>query len=179
MAYNFSQAKEEFKKIEEWLKNEYSGLHTGRATPIVLDGISIESYGSFQPIKNLSSISVEDQKTLRVVPWDKTHTIQIEKAIQVADIGLSVATDDKGLRVIFPMLTTETRQKLVKVLKEKLEDARISIRKSREVIHDDVKNAGMPEDEEFRAKDDLQKLVDEANATLEAVFQKKEAEVMG
>ena len=179
MAYNFSQAKEEFKKIEEWLKNEYSGLHTGRATPLVLDGISIESYGSFQPIKNLSSISVEDPKTLRVVPWDKTHTIQIEKAIQVADIGLSVATDDKGLRVIFPMLTTETRQKLVKVLKEKLEDARISIRKSREVIHDDVKNAGMPEDEEFRAKDDLQKLVDEANATLEAVFQKKEAEVMG
>lgn len=178
MAYNFTKAKDEFKKVGEWLSNEYSQLHTGRATPIVLDGISIEVYGSYQPVKNVASIGIEDPKTLRVMPWDKSHTIEIEKAIQAANIGLSVATDDKGLRVIFPQLTTETRQKMVKVLKEKLEDARISIRKAREVILDDIKNDELPEDDAFRAKEELQKIVDESNASLEAVFEKKETEVM-
>ncbi len=178
MAYNFTATKQEFKNVEEWLRTEYSGLHTGRATPLVLDGISIESYGSYQPIKNVGSISVEDAKTLRVIPWDKTHVKEIEKAIQAANIGLSVATDDQGLRVIFPMLTTENRQKLVKVLKDKMEDARISIRKAREAALDEMKAAELPEDDMFRAKEELQKLVDEANAALEAVFQKKEIEVM-
>ena len=178
MAYNFTKAKDEFKKVGEWLSNEYSQLHTGRATPIVLDGISIEVYGSYQPVKNVASIGIEDPKTLRVMPWDKSHTIEIEKAIQAANIGLSVATDDKGLRVIFPHLTTETRQKMVKILKEKLEDARISIRKAREVILDDIKNDELPEDDAFRAKEELQKIVDESNSSLEAIFEKKETEVM-
>jgi len=178
MAYNFAATKEEFKKVEEWLRNEYAGLHTGRATPLVLDSISIETYGMYQPIKNVASISVEDPKTLRVVPWDKSHVKEIEKAVQAANIGLSVATDDQGLRVIFPMLTTENRQKLVKVLKDKLEDGRISVRKVRESALDELKAAGLPEDDAFRAKEELQKLVDEANANLEAVFAKKEIDVM-
>lgn len=178
MAYNFTETKQEFKNVQEWLRGEYSGIHTGRATPLVLDSISIESYGSYQPVKNVGSITVEDAKTLRVVPWDKTHLKEIEKAIQAANLGLSVATDDQGLRVIFPMLTTENRQKLVKVLKDKMEDARISIRKAREAALDEMKEADLPEDDMFRAKEELQKLVDEANAALEAVFEKKENEVM-
>ena len=178
MAYNFSSAKEEFKKVEEWLRNEYASLHTGRATPMVLDSVMVESYGSFQPVKNVGSISVEDPKTLRVVPWDKSQIKEIEKAVQAANLGLSVATDDQGLRVIFPMLTTENRQKLVKVLKDKMEDARISVRKVREATQDAIKAAALPEDDAFRAKEDLQKLVDEANSALEAVFSKKETEVM-
>ena len=178
MAYNFSSAKEEFKKVEEWLRNEFSQLHTGRATPLVLDGVYVDAYGTPQPVKNVASISVEDPKTLRVAPWDKSHIKEIEKSVQAANLGLSVATDDQGLRVIFPMLTTETRQKLVKVLKEKLEDARISVRKVRESIMDDMKAAELPEDDDRRAKDELQKIVDEANKSLEAVFEKKEKEVM-
>ncbi len=178
MSYNFSPFKEGMKKIEEWLLKEYSQLHTGRATPIVLDSISIEVYGAHQPIKNVASISVEDPKTLRVIPWDKSQIKDIEKAIGAANIGLSVATDDMGIRVIFPMLTTENRQKLVKVLKEKMEDARISVRKEREESQKDLKDAKLPEDDERRAKDELQKLVDEANKTLEALFEKKEREIM-
>ena len=104
---------------------------------------------------------------------------EIEKAIQAANIGLSVATDDQGLRVIFPQLTGETREKLVKVLKQKLEDARITIRQEREGVLSDMKNAGLPEDELFRAKEALQKAVDDANAALEGVFAKKEKEVLG
>jgi ribosome recycling factor len=179
MAYNLDNAKNAFKKASEWLRGEYASLHTGRATPVVLDGINIESYGSYQPVKNVASINIEDPKTLRVVPWDKSHTKEIEKAIQAANIGLSVSTDDMGLRVIFPMQTEETRIRMVKVLKDKLEDARITVRKEREEILGDMKDAELPEDEMFRTKESLQKIVDEANAELLELFEKKEREVLG
>lgn len=182
MAYNFSIVKEEFKKIEERLTKEYSGLHTGRATPAVLDGVYVEAYGSKMPIHALASIGIEDPKTLRVSPYDSSVLKDIERGIQSAQLGLSVSTDDSGLRVIFPMLTTETRVKLVKVLKERLEDARILVRKARESTWDDVqakeKAGTMSEDDKFRGKDELQKHVDETNAKLEAIFEKKEKEVM-
>ncbi len=177
MQYNFSNAKAEMKKIEEFLSKEYTQLNTGRASPMVLDGIAVEVYGAFQPIKNVASVSIEDPKTLRVSPWDKSQVKAIEKAIMASNIGLSVATDESGLRVIFPQLTTETRQNLVKILKGKLEEARITVRKEREKVMDDI-NA-LTEDEKFKGKEDLQKIVDETNRNLEAIFEKKEKEVMG
>lgn len=178
MAYNFNSFKEGSKKVEEWLGKEYGGVHTGRATPMILDTIYVEQYGAKQPVKNVASISVEDPKTLRVTPWDKSVIREIEKAIGAANVGLSVATDDMGLRVIFPMLTTENRQRMVKVLKEKLEEARISLRKERESELNQIKQADLPEDETRRIKDELQKLVDAGNAKLEEIFNKKEYEVM-
>jgi len=183
MQYNFSNFKLELKKIDDFLGKEYSQLSTGRASPMVLDGISVESYGSMQSIKNVASVSIEDPKTLRVAPWDKNHIKPIEKAIMIADLGLSVATDDSGIRVIFPQLTTETRQKLVKVLKEKLEEARITVRRERGSIWDEIqkqeREGKMTEDERNRAKDELQKVIDDINKTLEATFEKKEKEVLG
>ncbi len=178
MAYNFSEFKNNLKKVEEWLSKEYGGVHTGRATPMILDGISVESYGVLTPLKNVGSISIEDPKTLRVTPWDKTLVKEIEKAVVAANLGLSVAPDQDGVRIIFPQLTTETREKLVKVLKDKLEDARISVRKERDEAFTKMKAANLPEDDTFRAKDEMQKYVDDANASLEAVFEKKEKEVM-
>lgn len=178
MAYNFTVVREEFKKIEEWLTKEYSGIHTGRATPLILDSISVEAYGTYQPIKNVGSIGVEDPRTLRVIPWDKGQLKDIEKAIQAANLGLSVATDDQGLRVVFPTLTTENREKLVKVLKERLEDARVSVRKAREEAGNGIKAANLPEDVLFRTKEELQKVVDEVNKNLEAIFERKEKEVL-
>jgi ribosome recycling factor len=183
MQYNFSNFKVELKKVEEFLSKEYTQLNIGRASPMVLDGISVDSYGSFVPLKNVASVSIEDPKTLRIAPWDKTQVKGIEKAIIGANLGLSVATDDLGLRVIFPQLTTETRQTLVKVLKEKLEESRIVVRQEREVVTRDMevkqKEAVMTEDEVFRAKEELQKIITETNAKLEAIFEKKESEVMG
>ncbi len=178
MAYNFSDFKTALKRVEEWLSKEYSGVHTGRATPTLLDTISVESYGSYQPIKNVGTISIEDPKTLRIVPWDKSVIKEIERAITAANLGLSVAPDQDGVRIIFPMLTTENRQKLVKVLKEKLEDARISVRKEREEASTKMKATDLPEDDMFRAKEEMQKYVDETNKNLEAIFEKKEHEVM-
>ncbi|MFZ3011807.1 MAG: ribosome recycling factor [Minisyncoccia bacterium] len=183
MQYNFSSFKSEIKRIEEFLSKEYSQLNIGRASPMVLDGINVESYGSFVPLKNVASVSIEDSKTLRIAPWDKTQIKGIEKSIIGSNLGLSVATDDQGIRVIFPQLTTETRQTLVKVLKEKLEESRISVRREREAVASDIevkeKEAKMTEDEKFRAKEELQKIINETNNNLEAIFEKKEKEVMG
>ena len=176
MSYNTSNFKSELKKIEEWLSKEYSSLQTGRATPMVLDSINIESYGSMMPVKNIASVSIEDSKTLRVAPWDKTQIKSIENSIIASNLGLSVVSDSDGVRVIFPMLTTENRIKLVKILKEKLEDARISVRKERQNEIDTTED--LPEDEAKRAKDDIQKCVDETNKNLEAIFTKKETDLM-
>lgn len=130
------------------------------------------------PIKNIASINIEDAKTLRIIPWDKSAIKEIEKGIMTSDLGLSTSVDSDGIRVIFPMLTTENRQKLVKVLKEKLEDARISVRKVREEMLSQVKEDKLPEDDERRIKEELQKIVDETNKSLENAFNKKEIEVM-
>jgi ribosome recycling factor len=149
----------------------------------VLDGISVDSYGTKQPLRNVASISIEDPKTLRVIPWDKQQVKEIEKEIQTSDLGLSVAVDQTGLRVIFPMLTTENREKLVKVIKGKLEDARVSIKKERENVVREIdrmaREGEMSEDEKEKSKTDLQTLVNSGNAKLEEVFNAKEAIVMG
>ena len=182
MPYNFAQFKNDLKKVEEHLTKEYSQIHTGRASPAILDSISVESYGSYQPLKNVGSISIEDPKTLRISPWDKDQVISIEKAITSANLGLSVATDDSGLRVIFPQLTTETRTSLVKILKERLEESRISVRMERDTVWTDIqekeREGGITEDEKFRYKDELQKIIDGTNGNLESFFEKKEKEVM-
>jgi len=182
MQYNFSNFKTELKKVEDFLSKEYSQLNIGRASPMILDSITVEAYGSHGPLKNSASISIEDPKTLLVAPWDKGQIKAIEKAIITADLGLSVATSDVGIRVIFPVLTTETRQKLVKVLKDKLEDSRITVRKEREDVWDEIqaqeKESTLTEDEKFQAKDELQKIINEVNTNLEAIFNRKEKEVM-
>ncbi len=176
MQYNTQDFKNQLKKVEEWLSKEYSSVHTGRATPLILDGIMVDSYGSKMPIKNVASVTVEDSKTLRVAPWDKSQIRSIESAVNEANLGLSVISDSDGVRVIFPMLTTENRTKLVKVLKEKLEDARISVRKERQSEMETLE--GLTEDETKRAKEEIQKCVDEVNDNLEGIFNKKEKDLM-
>ncbi|MEN9551657.1 MAG: hypothetical protein RI935_34 [Candidatus Parcubacteria bacterium] len=183
MAYNFTQTKSQKDSIIDWLKGEFKSVQTGRATPIVLDNIAIDLYGSRTPIAHTGSITIEDPKTLRVSPWDKSSVSAIEKAINEADLGLSVVSDSDGLRVHFPMLTTESRSRLVKVLKEKLEDARIKIRSLREDTNKDIdkreKDGEYGEDEKKRYREEMQGIVDEANQELESLFHKKEQEVMG
>lgn len=182
MTYDLSNLKDELKKVEEWLPNEYSRIHTGQASPVFLDAVLVESYGSHVQIKNIASISIEDPKTLRISPWDKNQTKDIEKAIGSSNLGLSVSVDNQGLRVSFPPLTAETREQMVKVLKEKLEEARISIRLAREKVWDDIqqkaRDGQIPEDNKFKLKDELQKFVDGANKKLETLFEKKEKDLL-
>ncbi|MEO5646203.1 MAG: ribosome-recycling factor [Candidatus Paceibacterota bacterium] len=176
--YDLNPFKQEVKQAQEWLVKEYSQIHTGRAAPALLDGVNVEAYGSFQPLKNVATTTIEDPKTLRISPWDKGQIKDIERALYAADLNFSVVVDDSGIRVIIPALTTETRQKLAKSAKERLEDARITIRKARESALDECKKLSLPEDAMRNAKEDIQKLVDSANNDLESLYKKKEGEIL-
>ena len=182
MKYDFTQFKNEAARIKEWLGKEYLSLHTGRATPAVLDRVQVESYGTKQSISHVAAITTEDARSLLISPWDKTLIKEIERAIQTSDLGLSTSVSESGIRVSFPQLTAERRTTLVKVVKEKLEDARISVRKEREKVWEDIqakeKEGAMSEDDKFQAKEELQKHVDEANRALEELTKRKEADVM-
>lgn len=183
MSYQFTVALADKTKILEWLAGEYRSIQTGRATPQVLDLVHIDMYGSRTPVAHAASVTIEDPRTIRVSPWDKMIIRDIEKAINEADLGLSVSSDDQGLRVNFPALTTETRQKLVKLLKERLEEARVRVRSLREDTNKDIdarsKAGEYGEDDRMHYREEMQKLVDLANAELEALFEKKEKEVLG
>lgn len=183
MSYDFSPVNTQKNIIEDWLKSEYRSIQTGRATPQVLDLVHIDMYGSRTQLAHAAGITIEDPRTIRVAPWDKSVIGQMEKAINDADLGLSVSSDAEGLRVHFPSLTTETRQKLVKLLKDRLEDARVRVRALREetnkAIDAEAKNGLYGEDEQRAYRDQMQKMVDTANQELEDLFQKKEKEVLG
>ncbi len=183
MSYNFTPFKARTSEIEEWLKKEFSLLRTGRATAAILDSITVESYGAQSPIAHVGNITMEDARTLRIAPWDKTQIKAIEAAITKANLGLSVGSDDSGLRIAFPELSGERRAQIIKLLHAKLEDARISLRKERETVLDDFKrkekDGEMSKDDHFKAKAELQKQIDEANKRFEALAEKKEKEISG
>ena len=182
MAYNFQPFKTASEGTFGWLQKEYGSLRTGRSTPTILDAITVEAYGSKMPINQMANVTIEDARTLRISPWDKTVTKSIDSAIRESNLGLSVAVDDQGLRVSFPELTADRRTALIKVAKQKLEEARIRVRSEREKIHSDLekqeKEGKSSKDDTFRAKAELQKLVDEVNAKLEDLLAKKEKEIL-
>lgn len=179
--YNFDVFKNEVEKITEWLKKEFLSLNVGRATPAILENVRVDSFGVKQAIAHVASISIEDAHTLRVAPWDKKMVKEIERAIISANIGLTVLVDDEGLRVLFPELTGERRTALVKIMRDKLEETRVSVRKEREKAWNEMqekeKSGDISKDDKFRLKDELQKLVDEANETLENILQRKEQDI--
>lgn len=181
MAYDFKDLKAGIKGTEEWLKAEFAGIRTGRATPALLDSIMVEAYGSLMPINQVGSISVEDARMMHVTPWDMSLAKAVEKAIMLADLGLSLATDERGVRISFPDLTADRRTMLIKLAKQKLEEARITLRGEREKTIKDIerkeKEGEISEDEKFRLKTELQKYVDEGGAVLEGLFGKKEKEI--
>lgn len=181
MAYNFSDFKQRLKEADEWVAKEFTALRTGRATPALLDGITVESYGSKMSITSIASMSVEDSRSIRISPWDMSQIQAIEKAIQVSNLGISPVVDDKGLRVIFPDLTAERRVTLLKVAKEKLEDGKVRIRMEREKVLKDVqakeKEGEISKDDAMRIRTEVDKLVKEANAKLDEHLVRKEKEI--
>lgn len=180
MAYDFSILKGQIKETEEWLSRELSSVRTGRASPALLDSVKPEVYGARTPITQLGSLSIEDARTLRIVPWDKSSVKAIEKGITDADLGVSVVTDDQGLRVIFPELTAERRTLLTKIANEKHEQAKVTLRGHRtDAIKeiDTLEKDGMGEDLAKRNKEEVQKLIDAANVSLEAIAKKKAEEI--
>jgi ribosome recycling factor len=181
MAYDFKQFKSRTNEIKEWLKGELSAIRTGRASSALLDGVKVVFYGAHTPLNQTATIISEDARTLKINPYDKTQAKNIEKAISDADLGVSVVVNDAGIRVIFPELTAERRDILLKQAGKKVEEARISIRKERDETWNDIqekeKNAEMSEDDKFRAKEDMQKIVDEIQKQFEEMLVTKEKEI--
>lgn len=183
MAYNFSILKDHLKQAKDWLGKELSAIRTGQATPLVLDSVEVESYGTRMKLNQVANISVEDSKTLRVSPWDASQVKEVEKAIVQAGLGLGVSVDDKGVRLIFPELTGDRRASFVKMAKEKLEEARIKLRSARDDVWKDIQNkeksGTISEDERFRLKDEMEKIVDTEQKAFQADFERKEKEILG
>lgn len=179
--FDFGELKNKSKEVESWLIKEFSAIRTGRANSAILDFVSVEAYGSKMAVKELANIIVEDSRTIKIEPWDMGVGKGIEKAITTSNLGLSVAPFDKGLRVIFPELTAERREQFVKVVGQKLEEAKVSLRglrdKTSKMIDEKEKAGGMGEDDKFRLKDEMQKIIDECNAKLQELAEKKEKEI--
>ncbi len=183
MQYNFTTLKTALTGTEAWLQKELGNIRTNRANPSILDSVHVDAYGSDMPINQVASMTNEDPRTIRISPWDQGLIKAVEKSIIVANLGLSVAVDDKGIRVSFPELTGERRQEIVKLAKEKLEQSKIQVRKHRDEANVDIeekeKEGDMSEDDKFRSKADMQKLIDEANKKLSDIMDKKEKEILG
>ncbi len=182
MQYNFTKLKTDLTTTESWLQKELSTIRTSQANPSILDGVRTEAYGSDMPLNQVASILAEGPRTIRLTPWDQGLVKSIEKSITVANLGVSVSVDDKGVRVSFPELTSERRKEIVKMAKEKFEQARIQLRKHRDDINSDIeekeKEGGMGEDEKFRFKAEAQKFIDESTKKLTDLMDKKEKEIL-
>lgn len=180
-AYDFGPLDARIKETEEWLVRELATVRTGRATPAILDGVKPEIYGSRTPINQVASVTIEDARTLRIVPWDKSIVKVLEKAITDANLGIGVGSDDQGLRVSFPELTAERRTMLLKVASAKLEEARVTLRGHRtdtlKALDAAEKEGGMGKDDLARFKDEVQKRIDKANESLDAHGKRKEADI--
>lgn len=177
------EAKQEaFEKAVSHFEGELAKLRTGRAHPGLVEGLSVDYYNTATPVKQIASVTVPEARQILISPWDKGALTQIEAAIRESDLGLNPVNDGSVIRVTLPALTEERRKELVKVLNGKAEEARIAIRAVREDIWKDIQEAekagNMGEDEKFRGKDELQKVVDEYNSKLETLREKKEQEIM-
>lgn len=178
---NITEYKVEFNKVIDFLKNDITGLRTGRASTAMVEDISVEAYGTRQPLKAVASISVADPKTLNVEPWDKGLLGAVEKGIRDSGLGINPVNDGRLIRLILPELTVERRTELAKILHTKLENARISVRgvreEARNIITESEKDGSISEDEKYRMQEDLDKMVKEYNEQIKDIGEKKEAEI--
>jgi ribosome recycling factor len=183
MAYDFKPFEKRLAEILEHAQKELAQVRTGRAAPAILDSVQVEVYGSRMAINQVANVSVEDARTLRVAPFDASQSKEIEKAITVANLGLSVGADERGVRVFFPELTSERRASLMKLAKDRMEEVRTSMRLARDEVWNDIqtkeKEKKMSEDDKYRAKEDMQKRVDALSSKLDDALARKEKEITG
>lgn len=181
MNYDFSELKQNIEDTKNWLKKEYAGVRAGKANPTILDGVQVELYGSMIPINHAATITNEDARTIKVTPWDQSQLKNIEKAIVDANLDVSVSDDGKSVRLSFPELTTERREKLIKVVKNKLEDAKVGLRQHRDETWSDIQqkyqNSEISEDDKYNFKEEIEKIVSKEQEELEEIEKKKEEEI--
>ena len=172
---------QKLQETKEWLQKEYAGIRTGQASPALLDSVKVDNYGSMSPLNQVGTVGVEDARTLRISVWDSSQISSIEQSIRDSDLGVSIATDSSGIRVIFPELTSERRDQLMKLAKAKLEEARITVRAARDEVMKGIdkseKEGDISEDVKFSQKEEVQTAVDKVNNELESLFDQKNEEL--
>jgi ribosome recycling factor len=175
-------AREHMEKSVEATRSKFGSVRTGRATPHLLDRISVDYYGTKTPLKQLATVSAPEARLLTVQPYDKNSIKNIERAIQESDVGLTPNNDGSIIRLQVPELTEERRKELVKVVRNLAEEGRVAIRNiRRDVMHDlrELRDAGEAgSDDEHRAEEALQKLTDEKVKELDASLKGKEEEIL-
>lgn len=177
-----TKAKPAMEKAIERFREEIGKLRTGRANPAMVENLMIDYYSSKSPLKQIASINIPEPRLIVIAPWSKDNLVDIEKAINEAQLGFNPTNDGQVIRIAIPALNEERRVELVKVLGKDAEAARVAVRQAREEIWDEiqemVKLGQLGEDSKFSGKEKLQKIVDEYNSKIEEVREKKEKEVM-
>jgi ribosome recycling factor len=175
-------AREHMDKSVEATRSKFGSVRTGRATPHLLDRITVDYYGTRTPLKQLATVSAPEARLLTVQPYDKSSIKNIERAILESDVGLTPNNDGQIIRLQVPELTEERRRELVKVVRNLAEEGRVAIRNiRRDVMHDlrELRDAGEAgSDDEHRAEEALQKLTDEKVKELDASLKAKEEEIL-
>lgn len=169
-------------KSLEALQKAFTKIRTGRAHPSLLDQITVSYYGNDSQLSQVANVSVEDSRTLKVVPWEKGMIQAIEKAIMSSGLGLNPATQGTVIRIPLPALTEERRRELVKVVKNEAEQGRVAIRNIRRdanaSIKDALKEKAISEDDARQAEDKIQKMTDQYIKEVEKYLEEKEADLL-
>lgn len=176
-------AEEKMKKTIESVVRQFSEIRTGRASPALVEGLHVDYYGTPTLLKQLASISAPDVHLLTIQPWDPSAIVEIEKAIQKSNIGITPSNDGKIIRLALPLLSKERRQELVKLAHEMSEEGRVSLRTIRRDAKEalekmEKKDKLISEDEKFRAIDELQKVVDKYIAKIDELLKSREKEIL-
>jgi len=172
----------DLEKVIEYLKAEMGKIRTGRANPSLVEGLMIDYYGTKTPLRQIASINTPEPRMIVIQPWDRGALVAIESAVRESDLNLNPNNDGVLIRISIPMLTEDRRREMVKVLNQKAEEARITVRSIREEIWKEIQDmqqdGKMSEDDKFKGKDKLQEIVDGYNKKIEEIREKKEAEIM-
>ena len=175
-------ADERMQKALNALSHNFAGVRTGRANAMLLDNIKVEYYGVMTPINQMAAVKTPDAHMLVIEPWDKGTLRGIEHAILASDLGVTPSNDGSVIRLPFPALTEERRKELAKQCKGYAEDARVAVRNVRRDANSDIaktiKEENLPEDDQKRYEDQIQKLTDKYIAAVDEAYKKKEAELL-
>lgn len=172
----------DFNSALEFFIKDILSLRTGQANPGILDGVQVEAYDVLNPVNAVANISVADNSSITITPWDKGVIKAIEKAIITADLGLGIVNEGDKIRLSVPALTEENRRDLVKKLNEKMEKTRIIIRNARDAVKDLIETSfddkEISEDDKFRFMKELDEFSAKKNEELKKLRDKKEESIM-
>lgn len=160
------------------LERELLNIRAGKANPTMLSSVKLDYYGSTTPLSQVANINTPDAQTLSVQPWEKDKLQDIEKAIQIANLGFNPMNNGESIIISIPPLTEERRKELVKIAKSEVEQAKISIRNSRKEANNDIKKIEISTDQKSISEDDIQNLTDEFIRKIDKIYSIKEKEIL-